>query len=345
MKTFKILYLTPLILLLITTSCVSQRMFTTLDVLRPAEVTFNSGVQDVLIVDNSVIQPYNVGHTEMTTPESRNKPANISLKFDSAALFTAASLRENLEAKEFFRSVNMSQTNMNTTNNYYKLSPLNKQTVKFLCGLYKADAIISLEHIQISDNLIKNAGINLNALDVRIDTKWIIHYPTDSASVFKEFSDEFSWEDDKANKLPNRYDALVDACILTGYNISDRLIPRWEKADRYFYAPKKELFVQAMDSLTYKNWPAAINLWQKASESTKNNRLKFEAYNNIAVAYEITGNLNKAMEYASKAVEIFPYMTVFSSSTLDEIYEMIDYYDVLEKRKQEATLLDKQLND
>ena len=345
MKTKILKFILPISLILILSSCVTPRMFTTLDVLRPAEVTFNPEVQNVLIVNNSVVQPYNVGHADIKSSATRNNPVNVSLKFDSAALFCAASLRENLEAKDFFYSVSMSQTNMNTTDNYYRLAPLNKQTVRFLCGLYNADALISLDHIQTEDKSYMNSGNIQSALDVKINTKWTIHYPTDSLSVFKEFSDEFSWDDAQFNKLPNRYDALVDACILTGSNIADRMIPRWEKEDRYFYTPKKQLFVQAMDSLTYKKWQAAIDLWVKASETTKNNKTKFHAYNNIAIAYEIMGNLDKAMNYASKAVETFPNIIAFSSTTLDEIYELLDYYEILKKRKQEAILLDKQLND
>ena len=121
----------------------------------------------------------------------------------------------------------------------------------------------------------------MSALDVRIDSKWTIHYPTDSVSNFKEFTDEFSWEEKEINKLPNRYDALVDACILAGSNISDRMIPRWDKEERYFYTPKKALFVQAMDSVTYKNWPAAIELWKNASNTSKNYSTRFHAFNNI----------------------------------------------------------------
>ena len=344
----KTIYLRPLyfiLLIFIMNACSTPRMFTTLDVLRPADVTFQPEVQSVLIVNNSVVQPENVGHYSITSYATIKNPVSLSLKFDSAALFCAASLRENLEAKEFFSSVSMSQTNMNSTDNFYKLTPLSKQTVKFLCGLYKSDAVISLDHIQTTDNLVRSTGDYISALDVKIDTKWTIHYPTDSVSIFKEFTDEFSWEEADVKNLPNRYDALVDACILAGSNISDRMIPRWNKEERYFYTPKKALFVQAMDSVTYRNWPAAIELWEKASSLSKNQSTRFHAFNNIAIAYEIAGNLDKALFYASKAIETYPYIIVFSTSSAEEIFNMLDYYEVLKQRKEDAKLLDKQLNN
>lgn len=342
MKTMNLKHIFPLFLLLILSSCTTPRMFTTLDVLRPAEVTFAPTVQNILIVNNSVVQPENVGHY---ITRNSNSISNVSLKFDSAALFCAASLRENLEAKEFFNSVSMSQTNMNTTNNYYKLTPLTNQTVRFLCNLYNVDAVISLDHIQTSDNLVRYAENNSSALDVQIDTKWTIHYPKDSASRLKEFSDEFSWEDASEKNLPSRYNALVDASILTGSNIAERMIPRWEKEDRYFFTPKKPLFNQAMDSVSYRNWPAAIELWKKAYDTTSNNNSKFQALNNIAIAYEILGDLDNAMVYTSKAIDLYPYITVFSAWEENNMFDLLLYYESLKKRKEEVKLLDKQLDN
>lgn len=345
MKTINLKLLYFILLLFVLNSCATPRMFTTLDVLHPAEVTFAPEVQNVLIVNNSVVQSENAGHYILNSYLDRYYPASLSLKFDSAALFCAASLRENLESNQFFNSVSMSQTNMNTTGNYYKTSPLTKQTVRFLCNLYNSDAVVSLDHIHTTDIIIKNSGDNLSALDVMIDSKWTIHYPTDSVSNFKNFTDKFSWEEEKINSLPNRYDALVDACILTGSNISDRMIPQWGKEDRYFYAPKKSLFVQAMDSVTYRKWPAAIELWKKASTTSKSSRTKFHAYNNIAIGYEIMGDFDYAMLYASKAIEIYPYIIIFSTTNENRIYELMDYYDTLKNRKEEAKLLDRQLGN
>ena len=49
-------------LIFLITSCASTRMYTTLDILRPAQVSFAPEVNNILIVDNSVSQPATVGH-------------------------------------------------------------------------------------------------------------------------------------------------------------------------------------------------------------------------------------------------------------------------------------------
>lgn len=283
-----------LVLTIALTSCATPRMFTTLDLLRPAEVTFEPEVKNVVIVNNSVVQPYNVGHYDHRIGGSDK--ISETLKFDSAALFCNASLRENLEAKEFFNSVRMAQTNYNKTDNFYKIEPLDKESVKFVANLYNADAVISLDHIQLNDivgNYYENYSM-ISALDVKVNTTWSIHYPNNTLSTHKQFEDEFSWEETTSKNLPERYDALVDACILAGSNIAERMIPRWEKQERYFYTPKKTLMQQAMDSVEVRNWKSAISLWKQASDQTKNFKSKYQAAHNQSIAYEILGDIDNA---------------------------------------------------
>lgn len=344
MKTLLYKYLLLSVAALMFTSCATPRMFTTLDLLRPAEVTFEPGVKSVLVVNNSVVQPYNVGHYNLTANESKTSE---TLKFDSAALFCTAGLRENLEAKEFFNKVKIAQTNQNRTDNFYKITSLDKETVKFLCNLYQTDALIALDHLQTNDETDKYYG-NFNmisVLDVKINTAWSIHYPNSTPSVHVQFSDDFSWEDRDASNLPNRYDALVDACILTGSNSAERMIPRWEKQDRYFYTPKKPLMQQAMDSVVTRNWKSAVALWQQASEQTKSFRIKFQAANNMAVAYEILGDIDNAIASCELAVKYYPYITIAGYNEKNNIYETLRYCDFLRKRKEEISLISKQLSE
>gem|GEM_PF-344576 len=332
-----------LILMPMICSCSTPRMFTTLDILQPAEVTFLPQVQNVLIVNNAPTQPYDWGHYDFNNYGSQ--PVGTFLRFDSAAIFCAASLRENLEAKEFFNSVSMSQTNANMSGKFDIITPLSNETVLFLCNLYKTDAVISLDQIKTYDYLTKYTDEGVSSLDVKIETRWSIHYPYDTLQMAKSFTDEFSWEENNYKKLPNRYDALVDACILTGSNVADRMIPRWEKQDRYFFAPKKPLFQQAMDSVTHRNWTAAIRLWSQAADETKSNSLKMQAMNNIAIAYEILGDLDNAILFAEKAAKFYPQITTFSDSGNEELLDAIHYYELLKQRKQEIKILDKQLNN
>ena len=344
MKT-SISYYLIILTALVLTSCATPRMFTTLDLLRPAVVTFEPGVKNVVIVNNSVVQPYNVGHFNLRVAGGDKK--SETLKFDSAALFCNASLREQLESKEFFNQVRMAQTNQNKTDNFYKIAPLDKETIKFLCDLYQADAIISLDHIQTSDiigDYYENYTL-LSALDVKVISSWSINYPDNTASSHKQFTDEFSWEETSSKNLPERYDALIDACILTGSNVAERLIPRWEKQDRYFFTPNKPLMQQAMDSVEVRNWKSAISLWKQASDQTKSYKTKFHAANNMAIAYEILGDIDNALSACEIAINFYPNIVAVGFKENRDIYETLNYYNFLKKRKEEIDLISKQLSE
>jgi hypothetical protein len=51
----------PLIGLLLFSSCTTM-MYTSIDVLRPAKVSFDKNASNLLIVNNTVVQPNNIGH-------------------------------------------------------------------------------------------------------------------------------------------------------------------------------------------------------------------------------------------------------------------------------------------
>ena len=103
---------------------------------------------------------------------------------------------------------------------------------------------------------------------------------------------------------------------------------------------------QAMDSVVTRNWKSAISLWEEAINSTRKNNTKFKAYNNISIAYEILGDINKALEFNQKAINLYPYLaTILSSSSGNEIYEIINHNAFLKKRKEEIELIKKQLSE
>ncbi|VBB43321.1 conserved hypothetical protein [uncultured Paludibacter sp.] len=336
-----------IISILLLNSCTSKMYFTTLDVLKPAEVTFPLDINNVVIVNNSVPQPSNTGH--LTTTLYGNK-TNETLQFDSAAIFITAGLRDALNTKSFFNGVELSLSNQNTTNNYNYINKLSMERVKTLCKMYNVDAVVSLNKVQLTDNISEfytEEGSFYNELDVKVKTDWTMYYP-DKKNTNIQFVDSFLWTSDNYDRmkardeLPKRYNALVDATILTGSNIADRMIPRWEKEDRYFFCPKDKLMLQAMDSVPLRKWDKAIELWKTAAETSTKNKIKYQAYNNIAIANEIIGNMDEAVNYAKKALDTYS-MIPYSSDK--DGYQLITYYQNIVNRREEMKLLKKQLGN
>ncbi|MGC3977601.1 MAG: DUF6340 family protein [Paludibacteraceae bacterium] len=126
---------------LLMTSCASKMCFTTLDILKPAEVSFPLNVNNVVIVNNAVPQPSNFGH--YTTSIAGNV-TNESLPFDSAAIFVTAGLCDALKTKSFFNQIELSLVNQNTSGNFNYANRLSADRIKTLCKMFNADAVISV---------------------------------------------------------------------------------------------------------------------------------------------------------------------------------------------------------
>lgn len=333
---------------LILSSCSSMR-YTTLDVLRPAKVTFAPEVKNVLIVNNSVLQPSDFGHkTELI----REKTRNVSLRTDSLALFALASLTEELRNREFFNNVALKEKSINKSSDFFYVKEISHDSVKALTKRYKTDAVVSLNRIKVTDRIteyyIESERIYIAELNAVYETQWSIHLPRDNKYTVATFRDTVFWESESYQRkkaldgLPKREDALIDGALYSGQSTAKKLIPNWEKTDRYFFHTANKYMKQAMDSVYVKNWQSAMDSWQKITEKAYSNLLKAKASYNAGIAAEITGDIDKAIDLVSRSLDYFE-----KSLTTDfESFMLVsDYFDELLRRKKEIEMVRKQLGE
>jgi len=324
-------------------------LFTTLDVLRPAQVEFAPEVDNLLIVNNSKVQPEDFGHS-FRSFFLGEAPREFSVSTDSVALFALSALTEEIDNINFFSWTDLVLNSVNTNTDFSMINPLPRATVISLSRAHDADAILSLDHIiarsEIQEYFSNSWGFTA-LLDVRYESWWSIHYPNRPEVTALHFQDSLFWDSgwhhnraQALEGLPNRHDALIDGALFVGQNSVRRFLPFWERSDRFFYNPNNRLMKQAMDSVVVQNWEGALNLWRQAFESTNNTRLRAEAANNIAIAYEILGNFDDALKYAKISYELFNSTVRTRESTL---IRLSDYIQKLYRRQREILLLNKQL--
>jgi hypothetical protein len=99
---------------------------------------------------------------------------------------------------------------------------------------------------------------------------------------------------------------------------------------------------QGMDSIYVKNWHAAISNWKTALQKTQNSWTKAQANNNIAIAYEIIGDINQALEYATQAYYFSSVQYLVDYKTYNRLS---DYLNILYNRKTDIAKLKKQLGE
>ena len=348
MKTLNFKHISLIILIVFFTSC-SNLLFTSLDVLRPAKVAFSPDANNLLIVNNTVVQPVEYGHT---TQLINSKPQKVLVSADSVGIFCVSSLTEEMQTKDFFKNVNSISESINKSTDFLTTQILSPAKVKQLCLSNQSDVVLSLDKIKVLDDLSEyfNSQSNsyLASLEVKVQTDWTIHYLNNSKVSTIQFLDTVYWEAESyqrknaISQLPERSDALIDAAIMAGKKSIDRFVPHWEKVDRYFYNSPSKIMKAAMDSVYVKNWDSAINLWQTAYNNTKSKLIKSQAANNIAICYEITGNIEKAFEYAAISYYMMDQLSVYD---YESYIRTVDYVNELARRKNEIETLKVQLGE
>lgn len=328
------------------TSCTSM-LFTSLDVLRPAKVAFAAQANRLLIVNNTVTQPADYGHKKQLLNDNVK---NVLIPTDSLSIFCLGALTEELNGKDFFSSVQLIPNSLSTKTDFTTINMLNADSVKKLCASHQVDVILSLDKIKVNDELseyyLAESSSYLSTLDIKFETSWSIHYPNNSEISQIQFKDTVYWEGESyterkaTSELPNRLDALVDGALSVGHKSVNRFIPYWKKVDRYLFNSGNKGMKQGMDSFYVKNWEASIGCWEKTMQKSKSSRIKAQAANNIAISYEILGDIDKALEYAVLSYYSFGKMSIVDYQTFQRIAE---YVNELKQRKDDIAVLNKQL--
>lgn len=348
MKTISLKFILLALGTVFLTSCTTL-LYTSLDVLRPAEVAFAPEASDLLIINNTVNQPADYGHkTELLN----QKVQNLTISTDSLSIFCLGALFEDLEGKDFFSTVKLIPKSVNKSKDFYNSNKLDKTTVKNLCFANHTNAILSLDKIKVIDDLseyyLPESSSFLGTLELRIESSWNIHYLNKTEVTSIQFNDTVNWESESyyrkrvLTNLPKREDALIDGALTVGHECVNRFVPYWDKVDRYLFKTSNKLMKQGMDSFYVKKWKCAINSWDIVLNKEKNIQIRAQVANNIAIAYEIFGDIDKSLEYAKKSFFLFNEV---SFSDTNSIIRLSNYIEELNQRKKEILILKKQLND
>jgi hypothetical protein len=348
MKTQKLKFILLTFGTVFLTSCTSL-LYTSLDVLHPAKVVFAPDANNLLIVNNTVNQPANYGHkTELINQNAKS----VNISTDSTSLFCLGALSEDMEGKDFFSSVSVIPNSVNKNTDFFSTTDLDEKTVKDLCMANHSNVILSLDKIKVSDDLSESYLIDnttfLASLELRFESTWSIHYPNKPEVTKIQFNDTVNWESESYYRketmkgLPNRADALVDGALTVGHNCVNRFVPYWDKVDRYFFNSHNKLMKQGMDSVYVKNWKSAISSWEKVLKTEKRATLKSQAANNIAIGYEILGDMDKALDYAITSLNLLGEQTVID---YESAFRISNYIIELKQRKDEIATLKQQLGE
>jgi hypothetical protein len=103
--------------------------------------------------------------------------------------------------------------------------------------------------------------------------------------------------------LPSKRNCINDAGRFAGEMFAVRISPNWVWVTRFYYTKENEEFKTAKQYVKLNDWKGAAKIWQKYTTSL-DPKIAGRACHNMALAAEMEGELQVALEWANKAYKL-----------------------------------------
>ena len=204
--------------------------------------------------------------------------------------------------------------------------PLDWADVEKICQDYKTDALVALEtydsdtHESCSKSISKRKDkegkeyevVSWNSdMHTNVRLGWRLYDPKNRTIMDqfgvderKGWSGEGSTESDALNDLPGKRFTVNQTSHAAGHKYGRRIAPSWVFLERSYYKKhKKEADMkQAFQLAKIDKWKEAAEIWNRLYNSG-DQKLKRKTAFNMALACEVEGQLNTAVEWASQAYQ------------------------------------------
>ena len=310
---------TGLFIVSMLSSCVTSTLV--IDVQRPADITISQHVKNLVVVNRSRPSKRNLAENIMEGIISGEGMGNDR----KGAEYCIEGLSNMLVNSERYSLKNASSLELKGTGTSSFPAPLDWNEVKYICDMYGGDALLVLETFDSDSRTIvgspivktkKRKGVKIKelkypaTLTMEIQSGWRI-YDVQKKHIIDEnkFVEEkdfiaygLSPEDAVAN-LPSKRYAVKESGVFAGRQYGFRISPMWVKVKRTYFTGKHERLKLAQSYVKLGDWNSAIEVWKDLTNNIDNKIARRSSYN-MAVASEIKGRLDAAIEWANKAKKL-----------------------------------------
>ena len=183
----------------------------------------------------------------------------------------------------------------------------------FSLAFYDTDTKISLKKTKMEQRDLMRDYVEVKAHEITLETLiengWRIYDPQN-----KEVIDEFSFNDQITSSakgispiralraITDRRDSVLHKSLSSGSAYGSRLQPSKQVIYRDYYSNGSEHMEQADALAQQENYSGATELWMQ-DVSHPSSKIRARACFNLAVYQEYSGELDKALEWATKSYE------------------------------------------
>jgi len=301
-------YIPPILLSLFVCSCVSISQIS-IDNLEPAKVSFPKDIKTVAIINNTITDKETI-----ETEERGEFNLLISTKstFQGNAKLTTEVFAESVAAANFFNEVIICDSALREKDLLPRESELSQNEVKKLTSNLGVDMLLSVENITIKTDQRTHYVDNIfrSTIDATVAPMIKVYLPSRAKPLFivypedKIYWDGYGLSPEVAEKNLITKDSLIkEASAFAGELPTKVILPRWEKANRFYYTSGCLELRDGGALVREDSWDDAFELWQTAYKK-KSKKIKMRTAFNIALYYELQNNIEQAIEWAEKADQL-----------------------------------------
>lgn len=232
--------------------------------------------------------------------------------------------------------------------------PIEPETIERLCSENNVDAMFvlsyfdtdaSIEYKTQNVEITTPIGINVPAIEhhaivkTLVKSGWRIYYPEAKAIVDEYYMNQTVVTEGKGinpqkavEALTGRKAAVNQAAYDMGRNYPPRILPNRIRVSRLYYVRGTDNFEIAKRRAQTGDWDGAAELWEKEINNS-DMKVAGRAHYNMAIISEINGNLEKAIEWASKSYT--DYNDKHALSLLNVLRYRVSQQEELRQQQQE----------
>ncbi len=336
--------LTLLFSVMLLFSCTPTRSLV-IDIPQPAQKELPASVQSLTLVTQAVDENFTDLHSDSIQKLFYKKRFNLDTVFYDVQMAdtTLKALGELLFESGRYDYV-IPEYRFLSSSGEKLASELNWDDVAALSETFDTDAVLSLDFLRTRvvtsfgnstfyssyDNSYRS-GVGAS-MKIYYEALFRVYYPEQKRILLREFvRDTLYWEDADVNvrALFNRFtpvkQALTETGILIALDLSEKIAVRWRPERRRYFTTGNSQISQGNQAAIDGDWQTAVSVWQEVAEKAGSKSVKSKAQLNIALGYEILGDIDQAILWALES-----YETMYRPLT----YE---YLETLKRRKSELT--------
>jgi len=310
----------------------SSSAWVKLTLVRPSELVIPEYIQSIALIDRTKQEDTKQNKTEqIITGEAFHQDEQAVFQLGEGFIEACSGTKRFITVRTAERFVS------DGTKSTFP-APLDWDIVAELCNKHQTDALLSVE-IFDTDLILTNNPVKLESRDeggrmvtrvvfratgVAIINMGIRLYDAANRVILDEYqtSHRMNFEGEAGtlqgaiNAMLDKVEATKRASFESGFAYGERVTPTYYQVTRYFFdSPKKKLGAGVRYSAVG-DWKNAIDQWTKIVNTGKRKHAGRAAYN-IAVGYEVLGDMEMAKEWAARS------HTEFEEKDADEYYKML----------------------